>query len=106
MSFAGRNWAKVAKKLLQGAATGTVLDNVTPLANQLVDINDSMLGIYSNQGGSACTAAGILPVERSGSWVGTNPVLFPGKPGLCISYVGLIRRAFYPVLWNNTSDAS
>jgi Di-haem cytochrome c peroxidase len=103
MSFDGRNWAKIAKKLLQGASTSTVADNVTPLANQLVDINDSVLGIYSNQGGSACTAAGILAIERSGSWVGASPALAPGKPGLCISYVGLIRRAFYPVLWNNAS---
>lgn len=41
MSFDGRNWAKIAKKLLQSG--------VTPLANQLVDPTDSALGLYSNQ---------------------------------------------------------
>jgi cytochrome c peroxidase len=99
MSFAGRNWAKIGKKLLQGTTTVTLADNVTPLANQLVSTSDSVLGFYSNQGGSAC---GSVPtVERSGSWASTGT---PGKPGLCISYAGLIRRAFYPQLWANTAS--
>ena len=41
MSFAGRNWPKIGKKLLQSG--------VTPLANQLVSTTDSVLGPYSNQ---------------------------------------------------------
>lgn len=94
MSFQGRNWAKVGKKLLQGALTGTVNDNVTPLANQLVDTSDSVLGRYSNQGGSACAA--VPMAQRSGSWSAAG---VPGRPGLCISYSGLIQRAYYPQLW-------
>ncbi len=41
MSFDGRNWAKIGKKLLQAG--------VTPLANQLVIPTDSVLGPFSNQ---------------------------------------------------------
>jgi cytochrome c peroxidase len=88
MSFQGRNWAKLGKKLLQAG--------VTPLANQLVDPNDSVMGLYSNQGGSACAA--LPAADRS---PGTPAV---GKPGLCISYSGLIRRAFFPALWRNTTQ--
>ncbi|HSB69947.1 MAG TPA: hypothetical protein VLT62_11495 [Candidatus Methylomirabilis sp.] len=88
MSFAGRNWAKIGKKLLQAG--------VTPLASQLVDPTDSVLGPYSNQGGSAC--AGLAAADRS---PGTPGV---GKPGLCINYQGLIRQAYYPALWQNTSQ--
>jgi cytochrome c peroxidase len=77
MSFDGRNWPKMGKKLLQSG--------VTPLANQLVATDDSVLGPYSNQGGSACTVATV-----------------PGKPGLCISYEDLIAMAFYPNYWANT----
>jgi hypothetical protein len=47
-SFDGRNLAKVGKKFFQRG--------VTPLANQLVDPTDSILGRYSNQNGSACAA--------------------------------------------------
>jgi hypothetical protein len=78
MSFEGRNWAKIAKKLLQ--------PGVVPLANQLVDPADSVLGPWSNQGGSACEA-------------GTTAL---DKPGLCISYAALIEQTFYPALWQNT----
>ena len=89
MSFDGRNWPKMGKKLLQAG--------VTPLANQLVAADDSVLGLYSNQGGSACDA---LPVEdRSGD--GTTAA---GRPGLCISYPALIRLAFYPNYWANTAQ--
>lgn len=77
MSFLGRNWAKLAKKLLQ--------NGVTPLANQLVDPSDSVLGPYSGQR----------------SMVG-GPVDLPGRPGLNISYPELIQLAFYPALWSNT----
>jgi cytochrome c peroxidase len=89
MSFAGRNWAKLGKRLLQ--------NGVTPLANQLVDVDDSVMGLYSNQGGSAC--GGLPAADRSGNGTPTSV----GKPGLCISYPGLIRRAFYSALWQNTS---
>ena len=90
-SFLGRNWQKIGKKLLQVG--------VTPLANQLVATTDSQLGIYSNQGGSAC--AGLPAADRSASWTAAGVA---GKPGLCISYNALIRRAFYSQLWNNTTQ--
>jgi len=94
MSFSGRNWAKIGKKILQGQAGVGFLGAapqagnaaVVPLANQLVAINDSRLGPFSNQGGSVCTAL-------------SRPVAV-GKPGLCISYGDLIRLAFRPDLWN------
>ncbi|MBI3848464.1 MAG: PKD domain-containing protein [Planctomycetes bacterium] len=41
MSFNGRDWTKIGKKLLQAG--------VTPLANQLVSPTDSVLGPLSNQ---------------------------------------------------------
>jgi cytochrome c peroxidase len=91
MSFDGRNWAKIGKKLLQAG--------VTPLANQLVDPTDSILGRYSNQGGSAC--ASLLAGEASGDGSGTTAL---GKPGLCISYPALIHHAFYPALHTNTTQ--
>lgn len=84
MSFEGRNWAKVGKKLLQVG--------VVPLANQLVSTSDSVLGRYSNQGGSAC--AGLPAADRSGP--GSTAL---NRPGLCISYNALIRRSFYSHLW-------
>jgi cytochrome c peroxidase len=88
MSYLGRNWAKIGKKLLQA--------NVTPLANQLVATNDSLLGPYSNQGGSACS--GLPAADRSPG----SPVV--GKPGLCINYPALIQRSFYTALHNNASQ--
>lgn len=93
MSFDGRNWAKIGKKLLQ---TG-----VTPLANQLVDPADSILGRYSNQNGASAACTSLAVADRSGSWSGTAVA---GKPGLCISYAGLIRHAFYPALHSNASQ--
>jgi hypothetical protein len=100
MSFLGHNWAKIGKKLLQGntvnvSGSPTVVGTVTPLANQLVATTDSVLGPYSNQGGSAC--AGLVASDRSPG----SPT--PGKPGLCISYPGLIRQAFYPALWQGSN---
>lgn len=95
MSFQGRNWAKLGKKLLQGTNTAA-RPTVTPLANQLVAVSDSVLGPWSNQGGSGC--ASLPAADRSG-----NGVTATGKPGLCISYAALIRRSFYPQLWQNTS---
>jgi cytochrome c peroxidase len=103
MSFAGRNWAKLGKKLLQGSNVGSALvGSVTPLANQLVAVNDSVLGRYSNQGGSAC--ASLPPVDRVipvGS--STSSPTFVGRPGLCISYPALIRRAYYNELWQSAN---
>jgi len=88
MSFFGRSWPKIGKKLLQAG--------VTPLANQLVAVDDSVLGPYSNQGGSACAA---LPLgDRSPG------IPAAGKPGLCITYPALIRRSFYDDLWINASQ--
>jgi cytochrome c peroxidase len=103
MSFAGRNWAKIGKKLLQGDGgniqsqgngapqqAGTNRANaVVPLANQLVATSDSRLGPLSNQGGAVCTALG-RPTAG-------------GKPGLCISYPDLIRLAFARQFWNRSN---
>jgi Di-haem cytochrome c peroxidase len=93
MSFDGRNWGKVGKKLLQAG--------VTPLANQLVDPTDSILGRYSNQNGSAC--AGLPAAERS-PYQSTPTTLGAGVPGLCISYPALIQHAFYSALHSNTTQ--
>jgi cytochrome c peroxidase len=91
MSFDGRNWPKIGKKLLQVG--------VTPLANQLVDPTDSILGPYSNQNGSAC---GTLPApQRSPEGVNPKTTLGSGVPGLCITYQALIQHAFYPALHKN-----
>lgn len=89
MSFAGRNWPKIGKKLLQGNGTAT-LPNVTPLANQLVATSDSVLGPFSSQGGSQCRALG-RPVAT-------------GRPGLCLTYREMIQQAFFPALWSNTTQ--
>jgi hypothetical protein len=98
MSFAGRNWPKLGKRLLQSSSPGSspaeLRGAVTPLANQLVSTTDSVLGRYSNQGGSACTT--LVENDRSPSWSAAGVA---NRPGLCISYPGLIRRAFYPALW-------
>jgi hypothetical protein len=79
MSFAGRNWPKLGKKLLQ--------PGVTPLANQLVDPDDSLLGPFSGQ-----RSAVGGPVDRV------------GRPGLNVDYVQLIRASFARSLWANTSE--
>jgi len=103
MSFSGRNWAKIGKKLLQGDTgapemigngapqqAGTNRENAAaPLANQLVAIDDSRLGPFSNQGGSVCATLG-------------RPTAV-GKPGLCISYPDLIRLSFGRQFWNRVN---
>lgn len=99
MSFAGRNWAKIGKKLLQPTQAATpdpinLQGAVTPLANQLVAPTDSVIGLYSNQGGSACAALAVA--DRSPGWTAAG---VSGRPGLCISYPGLIRKAYFPALW-------
>jgi len=78
MSFNGRNWGKVGKKLLQGTLAPSAT-SVTPLANQLVHIGDSVLGPLSNQ----------------------NAV--PGRPGLSTTYQAMIQAAFKPEFWSNVS---
>jgi cytochrome c peroxidase len=80
MSFAGRNWAKLGKKLLQFG--------VVPLANQLVSPSDSVLGPFSNN--RAPTASCLTCAV--------------GKPGLNISYPDLIKLAFRRDLWANMSQ--
>jgi cytochrome c peroxidase len=97
MSFAGRNWPKIGKKLLQPSPLqllgfGDPLQNalvkqVVPLANQLVSPTDSVLGPFSGQ---RSTVGG--PVNR------------PGKPGLNISYPALIKLAFAPRFWQNVGQ--
>ncbi len=86
MSFLGRNWAKIGKKLLQGyATTTTTSDDVIPLANQLVHPNDSVLGPFSGQ---RSTVGGA--VDR------------PNRPGLNVSYAELIQLAFAREYWQNS----
>jgi len=89
MSFDGRSWAKIGKKLLQGDGSASS-PNVTPLAGQLVATTDSILGPFSNQGGSQCIALGRSTAS--------------GRPGLCLSYRELIQQAFFPQLWSNTTQ--
>jgi cytochrome c peroxidase len=93
MSFDGRNWAKIGKKLLQAG--------VTPLANQLVDPTDSVMGPYSNQNGSACAS---LPNTDRSPQGGPATNLGAGVPGLCITYQALIRHAYYPALHQNANQ--
>ncbi len=69
MSFNGRYWAKLGKKLLQAG--------VVPLAGQLVDPTDSVLGPLSNQHTT------------------------PGMTGLNVSYADLIEQAFAAQFWSN-----
>jgi cytochrome c peroxidase len=87
MAFAGRNWPKIGKKLLQGSADPTDNRKVTPLANQLVDPSDSRLGPWSNQGGARCVALGRPTAVR--------------KPGLCTTYQELVQAAFRDELWRH-----
>ena len=88
----GRNWAKIGKKMLQGLIEpGTGEQTwVTPLAKQLVDVTDSRIGPWSNQGGSQCEALSRATAE--------------GKPGLCTTYRELIRAAFRPELWDDAAN--
>ncbi len=79
MSADGRNWAKIGKLLLQ--------PGVVPLANQLVDPTDSVLGPYSNS-------------PNPGITIPPHPTSIPGESG----YVTLIRHAFAPQLWQNTTQ--
>jgi len=86
MSLLGRNWAKIGKKLLQA--------NVTPLANQLVDPMDSVLGPYSNQPGNPSPLG--TPAQLAARAA--------GKPGLCVTYQQLVQAAFHPRLHANTNQ--
>jgi cytochrome c peroxidase len=88
MSFSGRSWAKIGKKLLQGGARST--NSVTPLANQLVSTTDSVLGPWSNQGGSNCVSLGRTTAVN--------------RPGLCVSYVELILLAYPHRYWHNNGQ--
>ncbi len=72
MSCGGRTFPKIGKKLL----------SLTPLAKQLVDPNDSMLGSLSK----ARTR--------------------PGTPGLTATYTDMIKAAFDPKWWNSTSTVT
>ncbi len=102
MSFLGRSWAKIGKKLLQGEPNSQTFGNgapqelgtnranaVVPLANQLVATDDSRLGPFSNQGGSVCQDLG-------------RPTAV-GKPGLCIAYGDLTRLTFARQFWNRNN---
>jgi cytochrome c peroxidase len=89
MSYRGRSWPKIGKKLLQGNGTATA-PNVLPLANQLVSTSDSVLGPFSAQGGSRCIALG-RPTAA-------------GRPGLCLNYREMVQGAFFPALWQNAAQ--
>jgi hypothetical protein len=89
MSFQGRSWPVIAKKLLQGDGSAS-RPNVTPLANQLVSTSDSVLGPFSNQGGSWCQANGRTTAAN--------------RPGLCLNYREIIQQAYFPQLWTNTTQ--
>ncbi len=84
MSFDGRNWPKNGKKLLQ--------PGVVPLANQLVDPTDSVLGPYSNQT--------IVGPGVPGITVPPHATSVAGESG----YVTLIRHAYNSQLWQNTTQ--
>ncbi len=72
MSFEGRNWAKLGKKLLQGIRGP---GSVTPLANQLVSPTDSVMGHLLQPGWfGLCRSAGRGSFSRARRQ--------PGKPGL------------------------
>ncbi len=95
MAFFGRNWQKIGKKMLQGRVRPTINGGgrwVTPLANQLVAVDDSRLGPWSNQGGTNCSTQNRI--NRYGA-----PAI--GKPGLCTTYRELVRSSFRRELWNN-----
>jgi cytochrome c peroxidase len=78
MSCAGRAFPKIGHKLLS--------PTVTPLAKQIVDPNDSVLGPIANSRG--------IPA-------GTVPPAAGIPPGLRVSYQALIQQAFLPVWWNS-----
>jgi hypothetical protein len=74
MSFAGRNWAKIGKKLLQ---TG-----VTPLANQQVSSTDSVLGPYANATrGINLDYSQLIELAFDRRLWGNNNQHFNGAPG-------------------------
>lgn len=70
MSANGRNFWNLGVKML----------SLQPLSQQLVDLHDSRLGVFSSQ------------------------LIAPGSLGLKISYLKLIQQAFQPVWWNSTDD--
>ena len=61
MSFAGRNWAKIGKKLLQGESDERADQQRDAPGEPAGGPTDSVIGLYSNQGGSACAG---LPASR------------------------------------------
>jgi hypothetical protein len=73
MSFDGRNWAKIGKKLLQ---TG-----VTPLANQLVSPTDSVLGPASNQRNNFGGNINQVTLPKAHQIIIPFRRFFPGKRG-------------------------
>jgi hypothetical protein len=78
MSFRGRSWPKIGKKLLQ--------PSMTPLANQLVATDDSVLGPFSNQ-----EARYVLP------WQG-----YRGRQtGALLTIKAMITVAFGRAFWQN-----
>ena len=67
MSSIGRSFPDIGKKLL----------TLTPLGQQLVHVNDSVLGLLSRQR------------------------VTPGQPGLNTTYADMIKAAFHPQYWSN-----
>jgi len=76
MSFSGRNWQKIAKKLLQ--------NGVTPLASQMVSPTDSVLGPYSNapsRPGISLTYPQLIQLAFARQLWANNNQHFNGAPG-------------------------
>ena len=74
MSWDGRTWPKIGKKML----------SLSPLAKQVVHPQDSSLGLLSNS-----TLVGGVPSN---------------VPGINTTYAAMIRQAFVPKYWDNTTQ--
>ena len=74
MSWRGRTWPKVGKKML----------SLAPLAQQVVHPQDSVLGLLANS-----TLVNGVPSN---------------VPGINTTYAALIRQAFVPRYWSNTTQ--
>jgi cytochrome c peroxidase len=78
MSFAGRNFADIGKKLLN--------PNLVPLGKQNVHPTDSVLGALSNS-----------TIGRRGTTL---------KPGLKTSYAAMVKAAFHDKYWNGGAPSA
>ena len=96
MSFAGRSWPQIGRKML----------NLRPLDKQMVHPRDSVLGPLSRARlarplDSKVSASDDTVPETSGSPVSLGGVPLAGQRGLFTTYEALIRDAFQPQYWNS-----